>query len=83
MVVPKEKMTWIRLGQEVLLEKVIASTLLCAQLGLLGALAVAILPFVSEVLQLRSSQKRRRRDPSAMITQPAKDERTTDALLPV
>lgn len=45
-------MTWIRLYQEVLLEKVIAPASRCAELGLFGALAVAILPFVSEVLQL-------------------------------
>ena len=63
--VKEEKMTWIRLYQEVLLEKVLAPVSRCAHLGLSGALAVAILPFVSWVLQLLCCQKRRRRDLAA------------------
>ena len=58
-------MTWLGLRQEVLLEKVVPLALLCAQIGLLGALAVAILPFVSEALELRSCQKHRRRNQTA------------------
>jgi hypothetical protein len=50
-------MNWI--GQEVLLERVVALALLCAQVGLLGALAVAILPLVAEALELRSCGKDR------------------------
>ena len=54
-------MTWVRLGQEVLLERLLIAALACAQVGVLGALAVAILPFVSEVLQIRSSRKQKGR----------------------
>jgi len=49
-------MTWIRLGQEVLLEKLAIGALTCAQVGVIGALVAAVLPFVSEVLQIRSSR---------------------------
>ena len=62
---PEEKMTWIRLWQQGLLEKVVALALLCAQVGLLGALAVAILPFVSEVLELCPCQRHKRRNRAA------------------
>jgi len=54
-------MTWIRLGQEVLLERFVIAALACAQVGVLGALAVAILPFVSELLQIRSSGRNKGR----------------------
>ena len=51
-------MTWIRLGQEVLLGRFVIAALACAQAGMFGALAVAILPFVSEVVQNRSSRRK-------------------------
>jgi hypothetical protein len=54
-------MTWIRLGQEVLLERLAIAALTCAQVGAIGALVAAILPFVSEVLQIRSSRMENRR----------------------
>jgi hypothetical protein len=59
--VPEENMTWIRLGREVLLEKFVIAVFLCAQTGVLAVLAVAILPLISEILQLRSRPKQRRR----------------------
>jgi hypothetical protein len=59
--VPEENMTWIRLGREVLLEKFVIAVFLCAQAGVLAALAVAMLPLISEVLQLRSCPKQPRR----------------------
>jgi hypothetical protein len=59
--VPEENMTWIRLGREVLLEKFVIASLLFAQAGVLAVLAVAILPLISEILQLRSCRKQRRR----------------------
>jgi hypothetical protein len=59
--VPEENMPWIRLGREVLLEKFVIAALLCAQAGVLAAVAVAILPLISEILQLRSCRKQRRR----------------------
>jgi hypothetical protein len=59
--VPEENMTWIRLGREVLLEKFVIAVFLCAQTGVLAVLAVAILPLISEILQLRSRSKQRRR----------------------
>src|ERR1700733_3198065 len=55
-VVPEDKMAWIRLYQEVFLDKVMAPVLRCPQLGLFGALAVAIFPIVLKVLQPRSCQ---------------------------
>jgi len=54
-------MTWIRLGQEVLLERLAIAALTCAQVGVIGVLVVAILPFVSEVLQIRSNRMKKRR----------------------
>ena len=54
-------MTWIRLGQEVLLERIAIAALACTQVGVIGALVAAILPFVSEVLQIRSSRMKKRR----------------------
>ena len=54
-------MTWIRLGQEVLLEKLAIGALTCAQVGVIGALVAAVLPFVSEVLQIRSSRMKKER----------------------
>jgi hypothetical protein len=59
--VPEENMTWIRLGREVLLEKFVIAVFLCAQAGVLAALAVAMLPLISEILQLRSCRKPRHR----------------------
>ena len=52
-------MTWIQLGKEVLLERFVIASLSLAQVGLLGALAVAKLPFVSEVVQNRSSRRKK------------------------
>ncbi len=54
-------MTWIRLGQEVLLERFVIAVLTCAQVGVIAALVAAILPFVSEVLQIRSSRMEKKR----------------------
>ena len=54
-------MTWIHLGQQVLMERFVIAALLCAQVGVLGALAVTILPFLSEALQLRSSRRNKGR----------------------
>jgi hypothetical protein len=59
--VPEENMTWIHLGREVLLEKFVIAVFLCAQTGVLAVLAVPILPLISEILQLRSRPKQRRR----------------------
>lgn len=47
----EEKMTWSRLGPGVLLERFMIAALFCVQMGVLGALAVAILPFLSETIQ--------------------------------
>ena len=55
-------MTWIRLGQEVLLERLVIAALACAQVGVLGALGVAILPLVSEALQVRSGRRSKGRE---------------------
>ena len=51
-------MTWIRLGQELLLKRFVIAALTCAQVGVIGALVAAILPLVSEVVQNRSSRKK-------------------------
>lgn len=51
-------MNWIRLAQAALLERFVVATLLCAQLGVLGALTMAILPFISAALE-HSRPKRR------------------------
>jgi hypothetical protein len=59
--VQEERMTWIGLGREMLLGRFVIAALLCAQAGVLSALAVAILPFLVEVLQLRSCRKHRHR----------------------
>jgi len=53
-------MTWIRLDQDVMLERLAIAALTCAQVGVIGALVAAILPFVSEVLQIRSSRMEKR-----------------------
>jgi hypothetical protein len=52
----EEKMTWMH---EVLLERFIIAALACTQVGVLGALAVVILPLVSEALQIRSTRKQK------------------------
>jgi hypothetical protein len=54
----EEKMTWMH---DVLWERFIIAGLACTQVGVLGALAVVILPLVSEALQIRSTRKAHRR----------------------
>lgn len=48
------------LGEELVLERVALAAFYCAQIGVLGALAVAILPLLVEILRLRRCRKNSR-----------------------
>ncbi len=54
-------MTLIPLGRETLLGRLVLSALFCAQAGMLGSLAVAIIPLIVEALDSRFRRKDRRR----------------------
>lgn len=50
-------MAWIRLGQEMVLERLAVSAMAYAQAGMFGALGMAILPLFSKVLKLCPCRK--------------------------
>lgn len=50
-------MAWIGAWQELLLERIFAAVLFCARINDLSMLALAILPFVMEMIALRAKRR--------------------------